>query len=57
MHNTTTGGGINEEKERLLTSSWNPPDIRNKQLFIIDNVNYVSRDNCVKNTCKMGSQT
>lgn len=25
MHDTATREGINEEKERLLTSSWNPP--------------------------------
>lgn len=49
MDNTATGGGLNEEKERLLTSSRNPPDIRYKQFCIIDKENYVSRDNSVKN--------
>lgn len=50
VDNTATGGAVNEEKERLLTSNWHPPDIRDTIYFIIDKKNDVSRDNSVKNT-------
>ena len=49
--NTATGGAVNEEKERLLTSNRHPPDIRDTTIyFTIDKENDVSRDNSVKNT-------